>query len=300
MKTKSDISVIIVNHNAKDFLRNTLKSLAGQVGVALQIIVVDNGSTDGSAEMVKHDFKSVTWLERHTTLGFSAANNLGLEQASADTILFLNPDVTFMESTDLKVCYDKLMGDQSIGALTARVNLALTGSIDETCHRGFPTPWAAFTHFSGLSKLFPSIPLFNRYTKRYLGYDAEHEIDAVGGMFMLMRKAVGDSVRWWDEDYPLYGEDLDLCYRLKVAGYRNYYYPKVSLLHYKGITTGMSKQSKSVTTADVGTTRQVKLWSIEAMEIFYRKHYASKYPFFFNWFVYLGIKLLKLRRLSSS
>jgi len=298
--TQPSISVIIVNHNAINFLRQTLKSLFDQAGLSLQVIVVDNSSTDDSESMVKKEFPTVQWLPRNTTLGFSAANNLGLKKAIADTILFLNPDVTFMTNHDLKDCYDKLHGDHSIGSLTARVCLALTGDIDETCHRGFPTPWAAFTHFSGLSKLFPTLPIFNQYTKKYLEYTSAHEIDAIGGMFMLMRREVGESVGWWDEDYPLYGEDLDLCYRLKAAGYRNYYYPQVRVLHYKGITTGMSKQSGGVATAGRDTTRQVKLWSIEAMEIFYRKHYVQKYPFFINWFVYLGIKLLKFRRLYVS
>ncbi len=296
--SKPDISVIIVNHNAKDFLRETLKSVLAQEGISTEIIVVDNASSDDSKLMVAQEFKSVIWVSRDTATGFSAANNLGVTRAGADTILFLNPDVTFQADHDLKQCYDKLWSDKRIGALTARVNLALTGSIDETSHRGFPTPWASFTHFSGLAKLFPTTPLFNRYTKRYLGYATEHEIDAVGGMFMLVRKEVGNQLGWWDEDYPLYGEDLDLCYRLKQAGYRNWYYPAVSVLHYKGITTGMSRQSRTVSTAERSTTRQVKLWSIEAMEIFYRKHYANKYPFFVSWFVYLGIKLLKIARLS--
>lgn len=285
-----DVSVIIVTHNAQDFLRATIRSVLDQKGISTQVIVVDNASTDDSASMVKQEFKSVTWIARDTSTGFSAANNLGVKQATADTILFLNPDVTFQTDHDLKQCYDKLWSDHSIGALTPRVNLALTGGVDETSHRGFPTPWASFTHFSGLSSKF--------YTKSYLGYTTEHEIDSIGGMFMLMRKAVGDQLGWWDEDYPLYGEDLDLCFRLKQAGYRNWYYPVVTILHYKGVTTGMSKQSRGVSTAGGETTRQVKLWSIQAMEIFYRKHYASKYPFLLNWLVYLGIRLLKLYRLS--
>lgn len=290
VRRKPDLSIIIVTHNAQDFLRQTLRSVLEQEGITTQIIVVDNASTDDSASMVADEFKSVKWVARDTATGFSAANNLGVKHSTANTILFLNPDVTFQTNHDLKQCYDKLWSDQTIGALTARVNLALTGKIDVTSHRGFPTPWASFSHFSGLSSKF--------YTKSYLGYTDEHEIDAVGGMFMLLRRKVGDRLGWWDEDYPLYGEDLDFCYRLYQAGYRNWYYPKVVVLHYKGISTGMSKESRGVSTAGDATTRQVKLWSIQAMEIFYRKHYARKYPFFLNWLVYLGIKLLKFARLS--
>jgi hypothetical protein len=298
MPTKVDVSIIIVNHNAQKFLRETLKSVSSQKGVVVETVVVDNNSTDNSKEMVKKEFPTVRWVQRDSSLGFSAGNNTGLAYSHADTVLFLNPDVTFVVPSDLKKCLDKLKSDKTIGALTARVNLALTGGIDATCHRGFPTPWASFTHFVGLSKLFPNTPFFNQYTKNYLGYTKEHEIDAIGGMFMLMRRSVGEEIGWWDEDYPLYGEDLDLCYRLYESGYCNLYWPAVTVLHYKGATTGMSKQSSIVSTAKKDTTRQVKIWSIQAMEIFYKKHYVKKYPFFINWLVFLGIKVMKFRRVT--
>lgn len=295
---KPDVSIIILNYNAEKFLRETLKSVEMQKGLKVQTIVVDNNSSDNSREMVKQEFPDALWVQRDTSLGFSAGNNAGLPHAKADTILFLNPDASFTKSDDLKRCYDKLWSDDTIGTLTARVNLVLTGGIDVTCHRGFPTPWASLTHFSGLAKLFPNTPIFNHYTKNYLGYDTEHEIDAVGGMFMLMRRSVGEQVGWWDEDYPLYGEDIDFCYRLHEAGYRNLYWPEVTILHYKGVTTGMSKQSAKVTTAKKDTIRRVKGWSVQAMELFYRKHYVQKYPFFINWLVFLGLKLMKFRRVT--
>jgi GT2 family glycosyltransferase len=298
MTPRPQVSIIILNYNAEKFLRETLKSVEMQKGISLETIVVDNNSTDDSKAMVAKEFPQVTWVQRDTSLGFSAGNNAGLPHAHADTILFLNPDASFTKSSDLKICYDKLWSDETIGTLTARVNLVLTGKIDVTCHRGFPTPWASLTHFSGLSKLFPQTPLFNQYTKNYLGYTKEHDIDSVGGMFMLMRRSVGEAVGWWDEDYPLYGEDIDFCYRIHQAGYRNLYYPKVTVLHYKGVTTGMSKQSSTVSTAKKETTRRVKGWSVQAMEIFYRKHYVKKYPFFINWLVFLGLKLMKFRRVT--
>ncbi|PIR99137.1 glycosyl transferase family 2 [Candidatus Collierbacteria bacterium CG10_big_fil_rev_8_21_14_0_10_44_9] len=298
MTKKYAVSVIILNYNAEKFLRETLKSVQMQKKITVETIVVDNNSTDGSKSMVKKEFKDVRWVQRDTSLGFSAGNNAGLPFVHSDVVLFLNPDASFTKPTDLKMCLEKLESDDKIGALTARVNLVLTGGIDETCHRGFPTPWASFTHFSGLSKLFPNVPFFNQYTKRYLGYTTQHEIEAVGGMFMLMRKEVGEQVGWWDENYPLYGEDIDFCYRIHQAGYHNLYWPKVTVLHYKGVTTGMSKQSAIVSTAKKDTIRRVKGWSIQAMEIFYRKHYVKKYPFFINWLVFLGIRLMKFRRVT--
>lgn len=299
MTTKPEVSIIILNYNAEKFLRETLKSVQMQKGIKIETIVVDNNSSDNSKEMVKSEFPHVMWVQRDTSLGFSAGNNAGLPFAHSDTILFLNPDASFINSGDLKLCYDKLWSDRKIGTLTARVNLVLTGKIDVTCHRGFPTPWASFTHFSGLSKIFPNTPFFNHYTKNYLGYNREHQIDSVGGMFMLMRREVGEQVGWWDEDYPLYGEDIDFCYRINQAGYYNLYWPKVTVLHYKGVTTGMSKQSSAVSTAKKDTIRRVKGWSVQAMELFYRKHYVKKYPFFINWLVFLGIKVMKFYRLHS-
>lgn len=298
MNKKPDVSIIILNYNAEKFLRETLKSVQMQKGLNIETIVVDNNSSDGSRDMVKKEFKDVAWIQRDTAVGFSAGNNRGLPSAHAKTILFLNPDASFTKPDDLKKCFDKLWSDDSIGTLTARVNLVLTGGIDVTCHRGFPTPWASFTHFVGLAKLFSNTPIFNHYTKNYLGYTKEHEIDAVGGMFMLMRRSVGEQVGWWDEDYPLYGEDIDFCYRIHEAGYRNLYWPKVTVLHYKGVSTGMSKQSSKVSTAKKDTIRRVKGWSVQAMEIFYRKHYVQKYPFFINWMVFLGLKLMKFRRVT--
>lgn len=293
-----DVSIIILNYNAERFLPKTLDSIKSQQGLRIQTIVVDNQSTDGSLELLARQYPWVEVVKRQTSLGFSAGNNAGLPLAQAQTILFFNPDIAFTGPHDLKRCYDKYYSTPNLGILTPRVNLVVNGQIDQTCHRGFPTPWAAFTHFSGLEKLFPQSPLFARYTAAYLGYETEHEIDAVGGMFMLLSREVGDRIGWWDEDYPLYGEDLDFSYRVQELGYRNYYWPGAIVEHYKGATTGMSQSSRQVTSASKATTRRVKGWSIQAMEIFYRKHYSKKYPFFINWLVILGIKLMKFKRVT--
>lgn len=298
MTKKLDLSIIIVSHNSQDFLKQTLQSLMTQVKVTFETIVVDNSSTDQTLAMLKNDFPRVTVIPRKTSSGFAAANNLGLKHAHAETILFLNPDITFNTSTDLVQCYQRLTSDQNIFCLGPRVKLALTGDIDTTAHRGFPTPWASFTHFSGLSRLFPHFPLFNYYSKNYLGYDNEHQVDAIGGMFMMIKKGAGDTVGWWDEDYEFYGEDLDLCYRLWQKNLPVLYYPQVTLNHYKGATTGMSPASRSVTTATQKTNRQVRAWSVRAMELFYRKHYLHKYPFFINGLVFIGIKLMYLIRVK--
>ncbi len=295
---RPDVSIIILNYNAERFLPKTLDSIKMQKGISIQTIVVDNKSTDQSLQLLKDQYPWVEIVKRNTSTGFAAGNNAGLPRAKADTILFFNPDIAFTEKDDLKRCYDKYYSTKNIGILTARVNLVVNGQVDVTCHRGFPTPWAAFTHFSGLEKLFPESSLFAQYTAGYLGYDTEHEIDAVGGMFMLLSRRVGDKIGWWDEEYPLYGEDIDFSYRVHELGLKNYYWPLVVVEHYKGATTGMSKSSQKVTSANKETVRRVKGWSIQAMEIFYRKHYAQKYPFFVTWLVMLGIRLMRFKRVT--
>ncbi|MFC1653815.1 glycosyltransferase family 2 protein [Patescibacteria group bacterium] len=297
-KGKPDLSVIILNYNAKKFLKDCLVSLEKQEGLKIQTIVVDNNSSDESVEMLKKEFNKIDLVERSTPKGFSAGNNAGVPLAKANTVLFLNPDMKFLKKTDLKKCYEYYYSQKNIGVMTCRIDLALTGGIDETCHRGFPTPWASLTHFSGISRIFPKTKLFGQYLQTYKDIDTEHEVDAMGGMFMLMSRKVGEEVDWWDEDYPLYGEDLDFCYVVREKGYKNMYWPKVKVVHYKGVSTGMSKHSKKVTTASKETTKRVKGWSMQAMEIFYKKHYQKKYPFFINRLVFLGLKLLKFKRVN--
>lgn len=296
---KPDLTVIIVSHNSKHFLTVLLDSLQSQEDIKLEIIVVDNNSSDGTIDHLKKKYKHVKTLERNTAFGFSAANNLGVGKARADMLLFLNPDITLSTPSDLRMMVNKYNSLKNIGALGPKVLLYSSLKIDKTCHRGFPTPWAAFTHFSGLERLFPRSPLFSQYTSSYKGYDSEHPIDSIGGMFMLTRKDRLKSVGSWDEDYPLYGEDLDLCYRLKEHGLTNYYWPGVVVYHHKSASTGMSRGSRSVTTASRETTKQVKNWSIEAMNIFYKKHYMDKYPRIVTFVTQLGISALKLIRTGS-
>ncbi len=291
-----DLSVIILNYNAEPFLPDLFNSLKKQKGINLQVILVDNNSSDNSVSLVQQKFPWVELVKRDTSIGFSAGNNAGLKKAKADLILFLNPDMILSRPTDLKKCVVKYRKTPRLGILSPKIILAVTGGIDETCHRGFPTPWASFCYFTGLARRFPNSKFFSGYLETYKGYDTEHEVDSVGGMFILMSKKIGSEVGWWDEDYPLYGEDIDLCYRVKEKGYKILYWPEVSVLHYKGASTGMSKHSKSVTTAKKSTTNRVKSWSIEAMQIFYRKHYSKKYSPLTNFLVALGIRMLKFKR----
>jgi hypothetical protein len=168
------------------------------------------------------------------------------------------------------------------------------GQIDDASHRGFPTPWNAFVHFSGLAKIFGKTKLFGGYNLGFKNFSETHEIDALAGAFMVVRREAGEKVSWWDEDYFFYGEDLDFCYMLQQKGWKIYYVPEFSVLHYKGVSGGLKKVSKDITTADSETKKRATKARFDAMRIFYKKHYEDKYPLFITRLVYTGISLKQL------
>ena len=282
------LSVVIVNFNTKDLLNNCLNSLKKTL-LNLKIIVVDNASTDGSADLIKKEFKEIRLIESRENIGFSAANNLATGEIDTPYVLFLNPD-TIVPSNTLEPLLEFMEKEQKTGALTCKVELA-DGSFDKDCHRGFPTPWASLTFFLGASRIFSRSKIFNRYHLGFLNLNTIHEIDSCAGSFMLVRREAGEEIDWWDKNFFFYGEDLDFCYRLKEKGWKIMYYPQVKITHLKGASSGLRKESKDVTTASKETKRRVALASIEAMKIFYQKHYSKKYPNFLNNLVMLAVNV---------
>lgn len=291
-----DLSIVIVSYNTKDFLIKCIQSIE-ETGkdFTYEIIVVDNASGDESVELVKEKFKDVILIANKENLGFSKANNVGIKKASGRYILFLNSDTVVYPIT-LKTMIDFMDSHKDAGASTCRLQMP-SGKIDDASHRGFPTPWNAFCHFSGLSKIFPKTHLFGGYNLTYLDFDKTHEIDALAGAFMLVRRSAGEKAGWWDEDYFFYGEDLDFCYMLKQKGLKIYYVPEVSILHYKGVSGGIKKNSQSLSTASKNTKKRSTYQRFRAMRIFYKKHYEQKYPWLVTRLVYAGI--WAKQRLSS-
>lgn len=283
------VSIIIVSYNTKDFLRNCLASLQKNVSTQLsyEVIVVDNASIDGSSEMVKQYFPSVKIIENAMNHGFSKANNIGLNQAQGEYILFLNSDTVVPQNT-IEFMYTFMQQHPDAGASTCYLKLP-HGSMDDACHRGFPTPWNAFCHFSGLAARFPTVKKFNGYSLNYMDLTKTHEIDALAGAFMFVRRKAGEEVSWWDEDYFFYGEDIEFCYMLKERGWKIYFVPAVEILHYKGISGGIKAHSEDISTADLETKKRVTEARFNAMKIFYNKHYIKKYPKPLTWLVFKGI-----------
>ncbi len=292
---KVDLSVIVLSFNTKELLRQCLASLIhNSPSLKVKIIVVDNASDDGSPQMVEKEFPQVKLIINKMNVGFAKGNNIGLKEAEGDFVLFLNSD-TKVEPGGLKEAVDFMRTDKKIGALSAKTLLA-SGKIDPDCHRGFPTPWASITYFLGLEKLFPQSRFFGQYHQFYLGLDQNHEIDAGAGAFMIIRREIIEKVGTWDEKYFFYGEDLDFFYRIKQAGYKVMFYAKPLLIHYKGASSGLRKESKGVSTRE--NRLKVAKASVKAMEIFYRKFYQGKYPSWLTCLVLLGIKIKGFFRVS--
>lgn len=300
MKKRIDLSIIILNFNTKNLLRECLESIKNsELGnYSLEIIVVDNHSEDGSLGMVRSNFPWVRLFDNDKNLGFSKGNNIGLKKAIGEYVLILNPD-TQVEKNTLRVTLGYLKNNQDVAATTCKVEL-VDGKLDESCHRGFPTPWNSFCHFTNLSKVFPQCRFFNGYHLGFCSLDKIHEIDACTGAFIMVRKEIGDHLNWFDEDYFWYGEDLDFCYRLKKAGFKLMYLPDVKILHWRGASSGIKKESRQVSTATSEVKKQAAYASTEAMRIFYGKHYMQAYPRILTDLILFGINIMEKFRLLKT
>jgi hypothetical protein len=286
-----DLSIIIVNYNTCQLLDECLASLqaAEQPEGGLEIIVVDNASADGSVAMVGAKYPQVKVVACTDNLGFAAGNNRGLVGANGRYVLFLNSD-TRVSQQALTQPLAYLEQHPEAGALTVRL-IYPDGQRDPDNHRGFPTPWNALCHFSGLSKLFPHTPKFNGYFQSYANFAKTHPVDVIAGSFMMMPMNLCRELGGWDETYFFYGEDIDFCYRIRQAGYQIIYYPHVEVLHYKGASSGLRKESASIARPPKETRVRVAKESVRAMKIFYQKFYSERYPRWLTAVVLAGIQL---------
>ena len=225
---KIDLSIVILNFNTKELLRDCLRSLNEVEGkTGFEIIVVDNGSSDGSIEMVKKIFTDVSIIKNNRNLGFAAGNNKAKSIVKGEYVLFLNSDTVVPEFT-IKETLKFIKEHQDIGAVTCNIVLP-GGELDKDTRRSFITPWIGLTHlYLHLDRLFPRSKLFGRYWYGYIPENVTHEVDVIQGAYFLTRKDILDRVDWFDEDYFLDGEDIDLSWKIKKAGWKIIYYPKVN------------------------------------------------------------------------
>ncbi len=292
---KVDLSVIILSYNTKrlteECLSSLLNSLSKIKGLKIEIIVVDNGSTDGSDEMLKNfKFKNSIQFKliiNKTNAGYPKGNNQALKLAQGKYVLFLNSDV-LIDNVNFSNIINYLDKNQNIGVLTVKVLLS-NKTIDPASHRGFPTIWNSICYFSGLEELFRNIlrlnKIFGGYHLVHLNLQKIHEIDSPTGAFYLTRKKILEKLGGFDEDFFMYGEDLDLSYRIKKLGYMIVYYPLYQVIHLKH-ASGLDKKDET-------TRNRTREYFYEAMEIFYKKHYAAKQIKIVNNGIYLFIDVLK-------
>ena len=210
-------------------------------GYITEIFFVDNHSVDNSYKHITAKYPEVKGIYNSKNIGFSKANNIALREVQGRYVLILNPDTVLEEGTFEKLI-EFIESNPQTGAVSSKLILR-DGKLDSACRRSFPTLSAAIPRMLGLSKLFPKSKLFSKYNLTYLDENETTEVDSICGAFMFMRKEVLDKAGYFDEDYFMYGEDIDLCYRIKQAGYKNYYFPKVTTIHLKGESTSKTKFS---------------------------------------------------------
>lgn len=313
-----NLAIIIVNYNTRELLATCLRSVyANRTTLPFHVIVVDNLSSDGSADMVKAHFPQATLIVSDRNGGFGYANNLALRwmaqqpalptsgtsgvsikqsgpatgaqprsevpehgdaslRLPCDYVLYLNPD-TVLPPDALQMTVDFMEAHSGVGVVGPKV-VKLDGTLDLACRRSFPTPASSFFKLTGLSKLFPRSRIVARYNLTYLSDDETTEVDSVMGAYMLVRSKALQEAGLFDERFFMYGEDLDLAFRIKARGWKVVYYPAVEVLHHKGASS--RKQSE----------RSIREF-YRAMRIFYRKHYAPHYNGLVNAIVQVGITL---------
>lgn len=255
------LSVVIVNYNVRYFLEQCLRSVEIAIrGLEAEVWVVDNHSADGSVSMLKEQFPWVHLIENQENVGFSKANNQAIVQSSAKYILLLNPD-TVVEEDTFKKCLAFMENHPEAGALGVRM-IDGSGHFLPESKRGLPTPETAFYKIFGLSALFPKHKRFGKYHLGFLPENETAEVDVLSGAFMWMRSEAITKSGLLDETFFMYGEDIDLSYRIQQSGFRNYYFPETTIIHYKGESTKKF------------SVNYVRVF-YQAMIIFARKHYGS-------------------------
>lgn len=275
MKQKIDLSIVICNYNTAALLKQTLTSVfIDLTGIEKEVIVVDDNSTDLSATMVKKDFPEVVLIQNKRNFGYAKSCNIGTKKAEGRYILQLNSDVTFKKGTNIKKLIDYMEAHPKVGIAGCKL-LELDTKLDLTCKHSFPTIQNIFYQSIGLTILFPKSRIFGDYYLTYLDEDEINEVDCLGA-FMLLRRQVIETVGFMDEQYFIYGEDIDYCFRTKQKGWKILYYPKIVGVHHHGATT-KKRKLKSL------------YYFHRAMFIYYRKHIAATNSHLVNMLVYCGI-----------
>jgi len=271
------LSVIIINYNVKYFLEQCLCSVIKACkNIDAEIIVVDNNSSDNSKEFLLPLFPQVNFIWNSVNIGFGKANNLALAQAKGKYILFLNPDTIVPEDCFVNhIRFFELHPEA--GASGIRM-IDGAGKFLKESKRSFPSPLTSLYKLTGLAKLFPHSKTFGRYHVGHLSENENHQVDVLAGAYMMIPKAILNTTGSFDETFFMYGEDIDLSYRIQKAGYKNYYFAESTIIHFKGESTKK------------GSLNYVKMF-YSAMSLFVKKHYSGSRAGIFNFLIQTGIFL---------
>jgi GT2 family glycosyltransferase len=275
-----DLSVVIPSYNTRDLMEQALRTVEeASAGIRVEVIVVDNASRDGSADMVAEKFPEAELIRNERNLGFGGANNAAFERVTGRHVLLLNSD-TIVRPDTLRTLVSFMDDHPEAGAAGCRI-LNPDGTLQLDCRRSFPTPAAAFYKLTGLGRLFPKSRRFARYNLTYLDPEDVNEVDALSGSCMIVRRQVLEEVGGFDEAYFMYGEDLDWCFRMREAGWKIYYTPATEIIHFRG---------------ESGRTESMRIQyrKNEAMAIFVSKHMRQRYRFFPVALLHVGIVLYGL------
>ena len=278
-ETSMDLAIVIVSYNVRELLRRCLQTVQASIGLRYEVVVVDNASADGTAEMVRDEFPTVRLIANGDNVGYPAANNQGLRLLGVESdtpprySLLLNPD-TELPPAGLAQLVAYMDENPRVGVVGPKLVLP-SGELDWACRRAFPSPAVSIYRMVGLSWLFPRSPRFGRYNMTFLDENELAEVDAVVGAFMLVRTAAIQQVGLLDELFWMYGEDLDWAKRIKDAGWQVMYNPSVTVLHVKRAS---SKQNP-----------RAQREFYRAMPLFYYKHYRDETPFWLHWLILVGL-----------
>ena len=280
------LSIIIVNYNVKYFLEHCLLSVQHACkNIEAEIIVVDNQSTDGSVEMMQQRFPEVILIDNQHNVGFAKANNQGVAISKGEYILYLNPD-TIVPEDCFEKCISYMEQNQKVGALGCKM-IDGQGQFLPESKRGFPSTKVAFFKISGISSIFKKSKIFNGYHLGHLSENDTNKVDVLAGCFMFCRREAIVKVGSFDEDYFMYGEDIDLSYKIKKAGFQNVYFADTTIIHYKGESTKK------------GSLNYVKMF-YQAMIIFAKKHFTSSKKNTYVFFIQIAIYIRAILALISN
>jgi len=287
MKT---LEIIIVSYNSLMWLKKTLDSLNSfylpHSKYNIIVTVVDNASTDATVSMLQECYPRVNLIKSDKNVGFSAGNNLALRLSKADFIMLLNSDMELTDKSNVDELIDYLEENKEIGIITPKLLLS-NGQIDKACHRGEPSILDVFFYFAGFEKIFPRFNFFTKYHLLYKNFSLIHEVDAVTGACMIMKNEILKEVGYFDEQFFMYSEDMDLCRRFRKKGYKIVFYPNIEIIHHKYKSGLLSK--------DENTKKKISNHFYKSFLLYYDKYYINKYYYkliriFLSFFVHLKIK----------